>query len=279
MGVGGILLPLLPALHAQSVALDDVGGGLGVLLGVLQRTAGRSDLLPGCFPLGLDRFQLPADGLLSIRHLLPGGVQSRQAFPTLGGGIGGQGLPGLQGADLAAGLAGALRGLAGLFQQGVQLRFQSGSLGIQFLQTPLLGVDLRLGVLTAAVLPLQFLLQLGNGILPVTNIGTQELRLRLLVPGLGGQRVGLLPRPLLLRIVLLHPQGEPVILLIQRVLLRLGLGLPRLCGGIFRLQAVFGGLDLLQPFNPEGDFQRALLIPQQQVTPRRLRLLPQGFHL
>ena len=278
-GVGRVLLPLLPALHAQGVALDDVGGGGGVLLGVLQGAAGGPDALPGVLQLSLDGGQLLLHRLLPGGHLLLSGAQGGQVLPPLGGGGGGQGLPGLEGADLAPRRSGAVGGGAGLFQKLLQLGLQSGDLAVQVLQTALLGSDLRLGVLPAAVLTLQLGLQLGDGVLPVADVGAQKLQRRLLVPRPGGEQVHLLPGLLLGGVVLLHPQGEAVVLLVEGVQLGLGFVLPVPGGGVFRLEAVLGGAQLLQTLHPQGNFQRALLVPEEEEPPGGLRLLPQGVDL
>ncbi len=278
-GAGGVLRALLTALHAQRMTLDDVGGRRRVLLGVLEGPAGVSGVLPDGLQLVLDRGQLLTHCLLPGGHLLLGSFQSRQMLPPSGGGIGSQSLAGLQGADLVACGAGTVGGRAGLFQKLLQFGLQPRDLVVQLFQTALLGVDLRLSVLLAAVLALQFCHQLGNGVLTVADVGAQQFQGGLLVPAPGGEEVDLLPGLLLGGVVFLHPQGEAVVFLIEGVQTGLGFVLTGAGGGVFRLKAVLGGPDLLKSLHPEGDFQCALLVPEEEEPPGGLRLLPQGIDL
>ena len=111
------------------------------------------------------------------------------------------------------------------------------------------------------------------------NVGAQHVHRALLVTGLAGENIGLLALALLTGIVVLHPLRKAVVLFIQRVLPGLGLLLAGLGGGVLRLEAVFGDFNLFQPLHPQGDFQCALLVPQQEEPPGSFRLLPQRIHL
>ena len=150
-GLPGGPLPPLAALHAQGVSLDDVGGGIRILSGVLQGPAGGFGLPAGGLQLGLKALQLTVNGPLPLLHLLQTGAQGGQALPALGGSIGGQGLPSLEGADLPAGAAGALGGLPGLLPQLVQGALQRGGLAVQLRQTGRLALQLLPGGPAAAV--------------------------------------------------------------------------------------------------------------------------------
>ena len=183
--------------------------------------------------------------------VLQRGLQRGQTLSAFGCGVGGQRLSGLEGADLAAGLAHAFRGRPRLFQQRVQLRLQCGDPAIQLFQPLLLPVDFRQSVLLPQLLPPQLSFQLVDGIPAVLNAGAQQLRRRLPVPRLGRQIIGFLTDSLLSGIVFLHPQGKLVVFLIEGVLPGLGGILPGLGGGILRLEAVPGGPELLQTLHPE----------------------------
>ena len=73
MAVRGLLCPLLPALHPQAVALDDIGGGIGAVLGILQGAPGGLRLLLRGLLLGMNGRQLPVHVLLTALHLLQSG--------------------------------------------------------------------------------------------------------------------------------------------------------------------------------------------------------------
>ena len=111
------------------------------------------------------------------------------------------------------------------------------------------------------------------------DIGAQDGDAAVLVPGLGFQRGVLAAHLFLLDIVVLHLTGDALIGLIQFVQPGLGRLLPGLGRGEIRLELEGPGLDLIQFFQPHGDFQHAQLVPQDQVPLRLLRLIPQRFYL
>ena len=142
-----------------------------------------------------------------------------------------------------------------------------------------MGLQLLLGGAAAALLPGQLLGNICNSGISVLDVRAQQSGGALLVPGLSGKPLRLLPHPLLRGVVLLHPQGEAVVFLIERVLPLPGGLLPLPGGGVLRLEAVLRCLDFLQPLQPDGNLQDAQLVAQQQKPPGCLRLGPQGRDL
>ena len=275
-GGGGLLLPLL---HPQAVARDDVGGGLRLVPGILQGAAVLPRLLPGGLELLLRGGPVPLCGLpplLDLVLLRGGGGQFR---PRVRGSGHGDGLLCPQARRLVLGAAGLFRhGLGGL-QQGGQRTVQlpdppvdlrhPGFLLLRLLRKAA-GAALRLCQLRLR--PLDVLPVVGDGALQHGGSG-----LLLLDPVL--QSGGLCPDPLSLHVLLPHPLTVPLPLGIEGIQSGAGLVPLGFCGVEVRLQLPGARLQGVQILQPDGDLQKAQLIPEHQILPGLLRLLPQGLHL
>ena len=275
-GGSGLLLPFL---HPQAVAGDDIGGGLRLVPGILQGAAVLPRLLPGGLKLLLRGGPVSLCGLPPLLDLLllrGGGGQFR---PRVRGGGHGEGLLCPQALRLVLGAAGLFRhGLGGL-QQGGQRTVQLPDPAVDlrhpgFLLLRLLrkaaGTALRLCQLRLR--PLDVLPVVGDGALQHGGGGLLLLDLLL-------QNGGLCPDTLSLHVLLPHPLAVPLPLGIEGVQSGAGLVPLGLCGVKVRLQLPGARLQGVQVLQPDGDLQKAQLIPEHQILPGLLRLLPQGLHL
>ena len=273
---GGLLLPLL---HPQAVAGDDVGGGLRLIPGVLQGTAVLLCLLPGGLELLLRGGSVPLRGLLPLPDLRSLCLGSGQLRPCVRGGGHGHGLLGPEALRLRLGPAGLLRHGLGFFQQGgqgvIQLPDPAVDLrhpGLLLLRLPGQAAGAALGLRQLRLRPVDVLPVVGDGALQHGGGG-------LLLPDLLLQCSGIRPDALGLQVLLPHLFAVLLPLGIEGVQVGPGL-VPRLLGGPeVRLQLAGAGLQGVQILQPDGDLQQPQLVPQHQILPGLLRLLPQGVHL
>ena len=271
------LLP--PLLHPEGVSLNDVGGGGGLVLGVLQGSPVGLGL-PGLLrhpllrrlPVRLGGGPAVGEGLI----LRPDGGLQR---PSLGGGRHGLGLLGPEGLRLLGGAAGLLgRGL-GLRQDGLQLGVQrlrplaeGLRLGVLLRRLTLIAPAAALGVAELHLQPPDVLPQVVDAALPRRGGG-------ILLGGLGVELRR--PGPKALGLHVLVPHLLPQALILGEELVHPGLGgVPLLLGGPqVRLQLPGGGFQVLQVREPHGDLQQPQLIPQDEVALGLLRLRSQRLHL
>ena len=109
--------------------------------------------------------------------------------------------------------------------------------------------------------------------------GPEDRNGALLIRRLALQCSGLSPDLFLTQVIVLHPLGKGLVLLIEGLQTPVGLLLALYSGAVFRLEPHGAGLDLLQLVQPHRDLQGTQLVPQQQVALGFLRLIPQGLHL
>ena len=271
--------PLLPLLHPQAVAGDDVGGGLRLIPGVLQAAAVLLCLLPGGLELFLRGGLVPLRVLPPLRDLFPLRCCGGQLRPRVGGGGHGHSLLAAEPLRLRLGAASLLRHGLGLLQQIVQGAMQRSDLavdlrhpGLLLLRLPGKAAGAALGLRQLGGGPVDVLLIVGDGALQHGGGG-------LLLPDLFLQRGGLRPDPLRLQVLLPHLLAVLLALGVEGVQGGAGL-VPLLLGGPeVRLQLPGVRLQLVQVLQPDGDLQQPQLVPQHQVPLCLLRLLPQGVHL
>ena len=275
----GLLRLFAAALHSQAVAIDDVPGGVGVLLGRIQQLAVLFGLTFGSRQLFPGSGKVAIQGSHTLAHLVDAGAQGAEGGALVGGLRQGDGLLRPQVFRRLGGTGGAVGHGAGLGQQSVDLVLQGGAFGVDdgdaLLHLPDLGLHIpgpvygvgHLGADAVNVLTvvLRRRLQHGDGTLllgdapiKVGGPAPQRFRLHVLLPHLLAQGLGL---------------GVGVV----QGPLGIFLVLP---GGLHVLfQLDFGGFQRLQVFQPHADFQHPQFVPQHQVPLGHLRLLPQRLHL
>ncbi len=125
-GVLGLLSASAAAVHFHGMALDDVGDGLGLLTGLLQRVAVLFRLRLGGIQLLCRRGQIPLQRGAALPGSIHRGLEGAQLHPRLGGGGQGQRLTGLEGRGLLGGGVGVPGDLPHLREQRVDLALQCG---------------------------------------------------------------------------------------------------------------------------------------------------------
>ena len=275
----GLFRPALPGLDPEGMAADDIAQGIPVLSGLLQLGGGGLGLLLQSPEVLLTLGQLPAHRAVPVHQLLGRGGQGGQQGPGLGGRGRVHILPPAQLLQLLGQGAGALGDIGGLLLLPGQSLLPRPGIGQDLLQPllplPDLGGDRTGPALLLLQLPadppgvfqvvLDAAFEHGDGALQPVGVGLAAhhvksglLRLHVLLPHLGGE--------------LLHPGVERLHRLAGVLLLPDG---PLTVGG----EAHGGRAQLIQLLQPEGDLQRAHLVPEDEEFLRLLGLLAQRLHL
>ena len=275
-GSSGLALALF---QTHGVAGDDVGGGLGLLLCVLQGP-------PVGLGLGLLLLELRVGVLLLLEHRAPAlldlpplRLQGGELRPAIRSGGHGHGLLAPQGLCLGLSPAGLLRGLPGPGQQRLQLPVQGLDLLVDLPDAGALLIDLLLQSAGPVGLLAQLFFHSLDVLLLVCDVGFQHRHAGLLVPDPAFQLRGLAPDRLGFHVLFPHPLAVALRLGVERVQLRPGLVPLLTCGAEIALQLPGLLLEGLQILQPHGDLQKAHLVPEDQIPLGLLRLVPQRLHL
>ena len=275
-GGGSFLLPLL---HPQAVARDDVGNGGGFVLRVLQGTAVGFRLPAGFLQPCLGVRLVPLHGFFPLPDLAVLRRDGGSFGPCISGGGHSHGLPAPEGLRLRLGAARLFGSGSGPLQQSVQSGVQLFNLLFDFSDTGLLLRRLLFQAAGTAVRLLQFGFRPADILLIVGNGALQHGDSRFLLLHLAVQFCGLGTDALGLHVLLPHLLAELLALGVEGVQGGAGLVPGGFRGMEIRFQLPGAGLQLVQIGQPHGDLQKAQLVPEDQVLLRLFRLILQGTDL